>query len=292
MGRFAGLRAVALCAALSWMTQPIDAAETVRHLTDIAYARVAGRTLALDLHLPAAVAHPSLVVYAHGGAWRDGDKSQYPEFLVERGFAVASVDFRSTSEARFPANVQDLKAAVRFLRAHARDYGYRAERIVIAGSSSGAHLATLVGLTNGDARLEGEGAAPGGSSAVQAIVSWYGASNLDTILAQSTPFGVGVREPALRQLLGGLPEEVPELTRLASPVAHVDKGDPPLLLLHGNQDRQMPVNQLLELEAACRRAGVPVETLILDGAGHGGDAFYSGEAADRVVAFLRRTLGR
>jgi dipeptidyl aminopeptidase/acylaminoacyl peptidase len=113
-----------------------------------------------------------------------------------------------------------------------------------------------------------------------------------TILAQSTPFGLNVREPALKQLLGGLPEEVPALAKLASPVSHVGAGDPPAILLHGNQDRQMPVNQLLELEAAYRRANLTIETMIVDGAGHGDEAFLAGEPADRVVAFLQRTIGR
>jgi acetyl esterase/lipase len=269
------------------------AADAARHVLDIPYASVDGQALALDLHLPAGVANPPLVVYVHGGAWRAGSKTEYPEFLVGNGFAVASVDFRSSTVARFPANAQDIKAAIRFLRAREKEYGYRTERIAIAGTSSGGHLAALVGTTNGVKELEGNvGEHPGQSSAVQAIVSWYGASNFTTILSQSTPLGLNVREPALKQLLGDAPDKVPELARLASPVAHVGAGDPPSLLLHGNQDRQMPVNQLLELEAAYRRAGLAVETLIVDGAGHGDKVFNSGEPAERVVAFLRRTIGR
>jgi len=268
------------------------AADAMRHLVDVTYAQVGAQPMRLDLHLPADRAAP-LVVYLHGGAWRDGNKTQYPEFLVAHGFAVASVEFRSSNVARFPANVHDIKAAIRFLRAKAGEYGYNAERIAISGASSGGHLAALVGTTNGMAQLEGdEGAFAKESSAVQAIVSWYGASNLHTILAQSTPFGLSVREPALRLLLGGLPEEAPSLARLASPVEHLDARDPPLLLMHGDQDRQMPVNQSLELEGAYRRAGLSVETFIVHGAGHGGDAFLSGEAAERAVVFLQRTIGK
>ena len=273
--------------------QTAGGAEAVRDLSNIVYAQVDGHDLALDLHLPAGVRHPPLVVYAHGGAWRAGNKTEYPEFLVEHGYAVASVDFRSSSDARFPADVWDIKAAIRFLRARAADYGYRSERIAIGGASSGGHLAALVGTTNGVPELEGsEGDYPHESSAVQAVVSWYGASNLMTILDQSTPFGHTVREPALRLLLGALPGEVPELAKLASPITHVDAKDPPAILLHGDQDPQMPVNQMLELEAAYRRAGVRVETVVVDGARHGGEAFYTGEPAARVVAFLRRTIGR
>jgi acetyl esterase/lipase len=260
---------------------------------DLAYASVPGATLGVDVYLPAGVRHPPLVVYVHGGAWNAGSKSQYPAFLVERGFAVASVDFRSTDVAPFPANVHDIKAAIRFLRARATDYGYRTDRIAIAGASSGGHLAALVGVTRGNAALEGvEGDYPGQSSAVQAIVSWFGASNLTTILSQSTPFGVGVREPALRRLLGDLPDAAPDIARLASPVFHVDAKDPPLLLLHGDQDRQMPINQLHELDGAYARAGLRAETLILHGVGHDGEPFFRGEPADRVVDFLHRTIGK
>jgi acetyl esterase/lipase len=290
-GRLA-LQAAALACAI-WMLQPTSAADAARDLNDITYARIGEHALQLDLHLPAGVAQPPLVVYVHGGAWRDGSKAEYPQFLVARGFAVASVEFRQSGEARFPADVHDIKAAIRFLRAKAREYGYGAERIAVSGASSGGHLAALVATTNGNAGLEGSvGDYRRESSAVQALLSWFGASNLDTILAQSTPFGLSVREPALKLLLGALPQQVPVLAKQASPVTHVGAGDPPALLLHGNQDRQMPVNQTLELEAAYRRARLPVELLILDGAGHGGDAFYTGEAAERALAFLHKTLDR
>lgn len=287
--RWLGAGTLALLSSL--MLQSATAMDSRLH-PDLVYARVDGLSLALDLHLPAGTTRPPLVVYVHGGAWREGDKSQYPRFLVERGYAVASLDFRSTGQARFPANVHDIKAAIRFLRARAGTYGYRAGRIAIAGTSSGGHLAALVGTTTGLRELEGGlGDARDESSAVQAIVSWYGASNLTTILAQSTPYGLSVREPALRLLLGDLPDKVPELAMLASPVMHVDADDPPALLIHGNQDPQMPVNQLLELEAAYRRAGAPVETIVLDESGHGGAEFESGEVAARVIAFLERTIG-
>ena len=137
----------------------------------------------------------------------DGTKADVPSEFVENGIASASVDFRQSTEARFPAMVHDIKAAIRFLRANAPEYGYRADRIAIAGASSGAHLAALVGVTNGNKELEGTLALRQQSSAVQAIVSYYGASNLTTILTQSTPYGLGVRKPALQRLLGGLPEK-------------------------------------------------------------------------------------
>lgn len=276
---------------LAWPLAQADAVEVVSQ-RDIPYATVTGQTLGLDLHLPAGVKQAPLVLYVHGGAWSAGNKTQYPTFLVDNGFAVASLDFRSTDVAPFPANVHDIKAAIRFLRAKAGLYGYRADRIAITGASSGGHLAALVGVTNGVAALEGdEGEFPRESSAVQAIVSWFGASNLTTILSQSTPFGLDVREPALKRLLGDLPDKRPELARLASPVFQVDAKDPPLLLLHGDQDRQMPINQLHELEGAYAKTGLKAETLVLHGVGHDSGPFFQGEPASRVVAFLKRTIG-
>ncbi len=275
---------------------PLSAAVPPGAGKDIVFARPGGKPLALDLYMPAGIARPPLVVYLHGGAWKDGDKSQYPAFLVERGFAVASLDFRSTNEARFPANVHDIKAGIRFLRAKAGDYGYRADRIAVIGASSGGHLAALAGTTNGNAQLEGSlGEHPRESSAVQAIVSYFGASNLETILSQSTPAGLEMRVPALRQLLGARPDESTDalaLARLASPVNHVDRNDPPLLLLHGDQDLQMPVNQTLELEAIYRKAGLTAGTVILNGVGHVAPPFFSGDPVDRVVNFLHDTIGR
>ena len=207
--------------------------------------------------------------------------------------AVASVDFRQSTDARFPAQVHDIKAAIRFLRAKAKTYGYNPDRVAIAGASSGAHLAALVGVTNGHRVLEGTaGDHLRESSSVQAIISYFGASDLVTILAQSTPFGLNVRKPALTRLLGALPEEVPELATLASPVTHVDSSDPPLFLLHGDRDPQMPINQSHELVGAYAKVGLEAQFRVVHGAAHGGDAFYAPDNLRPVLAFLKRTVGK
>ena len=280
--------------ALVWLLMALNCSSALAatDVLNLPYATVGAKALRLDLHLPTGTRKAPLVVYVHGGAWSAGDKTQYPAFLVERGYAVASVDFRSTDEAPFPANVHDIKAAIRFLRARATTYGYDGQHIALSGASSGAHLAALVGVTADDKAMEGAlGDYPDTSSEVQGIVSWFGASNLTTILAQSTPFGLGVREPALRKLLGDTPDKVPSIARQASPVFHISKDDPPALLLHGDQDRQMPINQLHELQGAYEAAGLTVETLILHGVGHDSGPFFTGAASEVVVAFLRRTIG-
>jgi acetyl esterase/lipase len=260
---------------------------------DIAYATSAsGEPLRLDLHIPSTAAGAPLLIWVHGGAWENGNKSAMPlEPLIERGFAVASLDFSPASRAPFPGQVHEIKAAIRFLRAEAARYGYDAQRIGIAGASSGAHLAALVGTSNGHAELEGAlGAHRGQPSDVHAIVSYFAATNLTTILAQSTPFGLNIREPALVRLLGAAPKDAEPIARLASPVFHVGAGDPPLLLLHGDLDPQMPINQSHELEGAYERQGLEAELIVVHGAAHGGDAFYSPENVERVAHFLNAHL--
>jgi acetyl esterase/lipase len=262
--------------------------------TDIPYLQVGGETLHLDLYKPESGNAHALLVYVHGGAWENGSKAGMPlTELVERGYAIASIDFRPASRAPFPGQVHDIKAAVRFLRANASRFGYDPARIGIAGASSGAHLAAAVGTSNGDVELEGTlGDHTGQSSDVQAIVAYFPATNLTTILAQSTPFGVGIREPALKRLLGALPQENDSLARQASPVFHVDAKDPPLLLLHGDQDPQMPINQSHELEGAYERLGNHVEFIVVHGAKHGGDEFYSPANVEHLVMFLDEHLRR
>jgi acetyl esterase/lipase len=261
--------------------------------TDVVYATVDGKELALDIYMPAGVQSPPLLVWVHGGAWRSGTKERVRREFVENGIATASLDFRQSTEAQFPAAVYDIKAAIRFLRANAKAYGYRTDRIAIGGSSSGAHYAALVGVSNGHPSLEGTvGDHPNQSSDVQAIISYFGASNLTTILAQSTPFGLGVREPALTLLLGALPEDAKDLAELASPVFHIDRTDPPLLLLHGDQDPQMPINQAHELKGGYDQQGLDVTFDVVHGSAHGGRAFYNGEHLAGALEFLSRTIGR
>jgi acetyl esterase/lipase len=258
---------------------------------DLTYAEVDDRELKLDLYVPEGAESPPLTVWLHGGAWRAGSKDNPPASFVDSGIALASVEFRQSTDAPFPAMLHDIKAAIRFLRANAGRYGYSAERIAVAGVSSGGHLAALVGVSNGVAELEGTlGEHLDSSSDVQAIVVYFGASNLTTILDQSTPRGLSIRVPALEQLLGGPPDEVPELARLASPVFHVDANDPPLRLLHGDQDPQMPINQAHELQGAYKAVGLDAEFDVAHGAGHGGGAFFDEEHWGGTEAFLRRVL--
>jgi acetyl esterase/lipase len=274
-----------------FLSLPSAAAEP-RVFRDLEYARAGDMSLKLDLYVPANANSPPVVVWVHGGAWRGGSKSN-PSILplTEKGYAVASVEYRLSTVAPFPAQIHDIKAAIRYLRGSAKEHAISVDRIAISGGSAGGHLAALVGVTNGVKELEGEhGQYRSQSSDVQAIVAFYGASNLTTILAQSTPHGVSMRTPALELLLGGQLESKSELARLASPVFHVDKLDPPLLWYHGDQDPQMPVNQALEMLGAYKKLGLDVTFEPVFGGGHGGKLFFTPEQFQQVADFLGRTI--
>jgi acetyl esterase/lipase len=258
---------------------------------DIVYASIDQRDLLLDLYMPEKAINPNLVIWVHGGAWHSGTKDNPPSEFLKLGYALASVDYRLSVEKPFPAMVHDIKAAVRFLRANADKYGYQERKIIIAGSSAGGHLAALVGTTNNHKDLEGTlGSHLNVSSSVQLILDFYGPTNFKTILAQSTPHGIKVRAPALALLLGKPVEKVPVLAELASPVFHVDSTDPPILIAHGDQDIQVPVNQSLELNAKYKKLGLNVELEIISGAGHSSKQVFTPKLIEQVDKFIKRNF--
>lgn len=277
------LRSAAVVVLLEGMVCAVEP----RVVKDLEYAKVGEHSLKLDLYVPAGARSAPVVVWVHGGAWRSGSKKETPLLpLTAKGFAVASVDYRLSPVAQFPAQIHDIKAAIRFLRAKAGEYGL-GDRFAITGGSAGGHLAALMGVSNGVKELEGEvGEFREHSSDVQAIVSFYGPTNLTTILPQSTPHGLSVRVPALELLLGGQPEVKTEVARLASPVFHVDENDPPLLILHGDQDLQVPINQSHELVGAYAKHGLIAELDVVYGGAHGGKLFYTPSQLDRVANYL------
>ena len=286
IGSAVALLVTTLCATAQ---QP---ATSYNKVSDITYAVVDDRELGLDIYMPRGVDDPPLLVWIHGGRWLYRTKEDINTLaLVEEGFAIASIDFRLSVDEPFPAQIHDIKAAIRFLRANAETYGYEATRSGVHGRSSGGHLTSLVGVTNGVKELEGElGDHLDVSSDVQVAVSYFGASNLTTILDQSTPFGVMLRGPALALLLGGPMEATAELAELASPVFHVDAQDPPLLLLHGDQDPQMPINQAHELHGVYKEHELPVHLEVIHGAKHGTPEFFDAKRTALVAEFLKEHL--
>lgn len=241
-------------------------------INDLKYAQSPEGSLELDLYLPEKNKKDVLVIWIHGGAWRSGDKENPPKLLLKNGYPLASINYRLSTEASFPAQIHDIKAAIRFLRSQARTFKLKADKIVLWGSSAGGHLAALAGLSNGDPFLEGGlGNALAYSSDVQGVIDFYGPANLETILDQSTPHGLDVRIPALKLLLGS--EKDLDLLKKSSPVSYVNAGDPPVFICHGEQDKQVPINQSIELFTRCKKQGILAEIHYVADYGHGGYGF-------------------
>ena len=266
----------------------IQAQNDMETTKDIVYAEADGKKLQLDIYKPKAQKEPYLVVWVHGGAWNTGSKEKPPLGLLPFRYALASVDFRASTEKPFPANIHDIKAAIRFLRANASKYGYKSDKIIIWGSSSGGHLAALVATTNNNAALEGNlGNFTNTSSSVQACIDFFGPTNFLTILNQSTPHGLNVRLPALAILLGKPLDQVTELAKLASPVYQVDASDPPLFIVHGEQDIQVPINQSIELMSAYKSKNLKVQIEFIPNAGHSDPAYAKKELMEKIDRFLK-----
>jgi acetyl esterase/lipase len=211
--------------------------------------------------------------------------------LIDKGYAIASVNYSLSTTAQFPAQIHDLKASIRFLRSKAVDYGYAAKKIAIIERSAGGHLAALTGVTNGHKELEGKlGGNLNESSDIQAIVTFFGPTNFMSILKQSTPNGLSVRVPSLKLLLGDLPKNKVELAKLASPVEHIEKSDPPAMIIHGDQDIQVPINQSHELHAKYKENKLQSILRIVHGKGHGGEDFFSYKLLEEVDVFLKSVL--
>lgn len=268
-----------------------DSSLPYRKLTDLQYASPDKIPLKLDLYLPLEGKDWPLVMYIHGGSWRAGSKKGCPiHWLTEKGFAVASIDYRLSQQAVFPAQIVDCKGAVRWLRAHASEYGYSAGAMGVAGSSAGGHLAALLATSGGVKELEGDvGGNLDQSSAVQAVVDYYGAS--DFILRSKTqPKNTDDPKGNVYQLLGGAVGDNPELAKLASSVTHVDESDPPLLIIHGLMDKSVEPVQGIRLFQVYSQNKLPVDIAFVKTGAHGGKEFYAGEYRQLVIDFFDEYL--
>ena len=260
----------------------------VQQFRDLPYtANANSREQMLDLYLPPSVDHPlPVVVFIHGGGWYEGDKSECPALpMVHTGYAVASINYRLTGQARFPAQIFDCKAAIRWLRAHANQYHLDPNKIAVWGSSAGGQLAALLGTSGGVRELEGNLGSNDQDSRVQAVVDWFGPANFLAAGNKDALSSEALR--ALVGLLGALPDEAPMLARSASPITYVSKNAPQFLIMHGDQDHLVPLAQSQELDAALKKAGVASQLIIVNGAGH--DEFQNKEN-EVVYDFFKRHL--
>jgi acetyl esterase/lipase len=243
---------------------PAKAPPGTRELRDLEYAKVGDRVLHIDLYLPEKADAPvPVVVWIHGGGWEAGGKSPCPAVpFVAHGYAVASVQYRFSSAAPFPAQLHDCKGAIRWLRAHASEHHLDPTRIGVWGHSAGGHLAALLGTSAGVAALEGDvGGNPEHSSAVQAVCDASGPTDL-LVLNGDRP------ETPITHLLGGTIAAKRDLAVHANPITHVDPTDAPCLLMHGEKDNLVPTAQAELLARALEAKGVPVRVRIIEGAGH------------------------
>lgn len=278
---------------LSTCSLPLRAQGPQPDFKDVEYARVGDSTsLLLDLYLPDTGSGPyPVIVWIHGGGWQGGGKEPGQwAFLLNRGYAVASILYRLTDEAIFPAQIHDCKGAIRWIRAHAGEYRLDPLRIGAFGSSAGGHLVALLGTSGDVPELEGEiGGNLGYSSRVQAVADWYGPANLPTMVEYPSTIDHGAANSPEAKLIGGTIEDNPEKAWAASPVAYVSPDDPPFLIQHGTEDMTVPFHQSVELDSALGVAGVNALFRPVVGGGHG-VGFGVDSVRQDVVNFFARTL--
>ncbi len=231
---------------------------------DREYGRVGDRVLLLDLFTPKNITKPTPgVLFIHGGGWSSGDKSDYRIYAMhfaQQGYVVGCVGYRLKKEATYPAAIEDVKCAVRWMRAHAELLHVDPDRIAVVGGSAGGHLSMMVGYSSDVPELEGDGGWMETSSSVQAVVDLYGPTDFTTPYART-------HKTTTSYLIKSY-EEDPELYEQCSPLFHVDANDPPTLIFQGTLDDLVPVTQSDRLAAKLESVGVPFWYDRLDGWPH------------------------
>jgi acetyl esterase/lipase len=269
---------------------PVDPDLAVVVTPDVEYGNPGDRPLLLDLYSPREPGQPlPAIVFIHGGSWRGGKKEDYRSYatyFAQRGYVCASVQYRLSKEAPFPAAVHDAKAAIRFIRANAKSLGVDPQRIGVAGGSAGGHLAMMVGFSSDIASLDGNSGHPGVSSRVQCVVNLYGPTDMTTPYAQR----VSTTNPAVKAFFAGTYQEQPELYRAGSPIQYVSPDDPPTLIMHGTVDELVPINQADILATKLAEVGVPYIYDRLPGWPHSMDT--ARPVNERVLWFAERFFDR
>ncbi len=284
-----------VAALMAWSNRTAHAAQQdapeglppgARILTNLAYVPNGTERQKLDLYLPATGTNLPLIVWVHGGGWMEGSKENPPGLhLLVHGFAMASINYRLSQDAIFPAQLVDCKAAIRWLRAHALEHGIDPNHIGVWGASAGGHLAALLGTTGGVKEFD-QGENLGVSSRVQAVCDWFGPTDLTQITNQPSDINHAAPDSPEARLLGGPIAQNTTKAQRANPIRYITKDDPPFLIMHGDKDTVVPLEQSQLLAEALQKAGVPVVFHVVPGGGHGGPAFREREEAYRLYDFF------
>ena len=283
-------------AAISVLAQRRGAAEAmnvpegVTVYRDLAYVTDGHERQKLDLYVPETGENLPLIIWIHGGAWRGGDKTHYmPIEYLKAGYAGASLNYRLSQHAIFPAQIEDVKAAVRWLRANAETYRLDPNRFAAWGSSAGGHLVAMLGMA-GDVKEFEVGENLEVSSRVQAVVDYFGPTDFLQMDTHRLPDGLVHDAPDSpeSQLVGGAIQEHQDRVARANPVTYVSKDAPPFLIVHGNKDPLVPYQQSVLLNDALKKAGVPVTFYKVEGGGHGW--FKDPKVPELTKVFLEQHL--
>lgn len=279
-----------LCPASVATAQPAADKKAEIHVErDIVFGRGGDTPLQLDLALPRESTAPCpAVICIHGGAWKAGkrqDLAQTIEVLAQRGFAAATISYRLVPSAQYPAQIEDCKAAVRWLRANAKKYNVNPDRVGAIGFSAGAHLCCLLGTTEKKDGLEGTGGNPEQSSSVQAVVSFFGPTDF-TVRNWSKE----LEQQVLMPFLGGSFDDKSEAYRQASPIVFARKNAPPFLFFHGSEDQLVGVRHSKLLCEKLQSLGGDARVVILEGEGHGWRGEKLTKTVEEMMGFLDERL--
>jgi acetyl esterase/lipase len=271
----------------------------VKAQRDIRYVPDGDPAQSLDLYLPEKTSTKPLplVVWIHGGGWQGGSKSGCPAVpFVKDGFAVASVEYRFSQKAKFPAQIQDCQAAIRWLRANSGKYNIDSGHIGVWGDSAGGHLVALLGTAGESKAFTPIGGNEDQSDRVQAVCDWYGPADFSTVIKQADEdknakniFKFNTPKDPYSELIGVHLDDK-EKADAVSPVHYVSKDDPPFLIMHGTHDTLVPFAQSQELAAALKDAGVSVMLQKFPGAGHGGAVFGKPQVRELIEKFFAKNL--
>lgn len=290
------------CIALQASAQhvPDSAMPGIRIQRDIPYVPNGDPAQRLDLFVPEGPSEKPfpLIIWVHGGGWMAGSKDGGPAMeFMHKGYAVASVEYRFSQKALFPAQIQDCQAAIRWLRANAKQQNIDADHFAVWGASAGGHLVALLGTAGGSDAFPKIGGNEEQSDRVQAVIDLFGPTNFATVKAQADAdkgvkyvYNFADQTNPYARLIGAKLGDDAEKEKRVSPVSYITADDPPMLILHGTADPHVPYAQSVEFAESLKKSGVPVLLQKLPGAGHGGPAFGLPGVRTLVVHFLDKHL--